>query len=100
MSVKSERITILGSPDFKAYLTEEAAKERISVSELVRRRCEQPLPSEHDERVFAELVATLHTSVTGAKRSLEKGIEDAESVLRELRSKDPEGAGKQRAAAG
>ena len=33
MAVKSERITILGSRDFKSFLNKEAAKERISVSE-------------------------------------------------------------------
>ena len=38
MSAKSERITILGTPEFKSWLTTEAANEGVSVSELVRRR--------------------------------------------------------------
>lgn len=36
---KNERITILGTADFKAFLVAEAEREGVSVSELVRRRC-------------------------------------------------------------
>ncbi len=88
MAIKSERITILGSRDFKSFLSKEAAKERISVSELVRRRCEQRPQNERDEQLFAELIAELRSSVTAAKKNLNKGIRDAESVLKELRSRD------------
>ena len=35
-AVKTERITILGSPDFKAFLSREAKKEGVSLSQLVR----------------------------------------------------------------
>jgi len=38
MAVKSARITILGTPDFKAFLTREAKKEGVSLSKLVRQR--------------------------------------------------------------
>ena len=41
MATKTERVTIWGSSELKAFLTEQASKEHISVSELVRRRCEQ-----------------------------------------------------------
>ncbi len=34
MAVKSARITILGTPDFKAFLTREAKKEGVSLSKL------------------------------------------------------------------
>ncbi len=88
MAIKSERITILGSRDFKSFLSKEAAKERISVSELVRRRCEQRPQNEGDEQLFAELIAELRSSVTAAQENLNKGIRDAESVLKELRSRD------------
>ncbi len=98
MTVKSERITILGSRDFKSFLNKEAAKERISVSELVRRRCEQRPRNEGDEELFAELVAELRTSVTAAKKNLSKGIRDAESVLKELRSRDVDAAPRKKAA--
>lgn len=88
MTVKSERITILGSRDFKSFLNREAKKEHISVSELVRRRCEQQPLNENDEELFAELVTELRTSVSAARKNLNKGIRDAESVLKELRSRD------------
>ena len=39
-AVKTERITILGTPEFKAYLVREAKREGISVSQFVRQRCE------------------------------------------------------------
>ena len=90
MTIKTERITILGSREFKAFLTDEAARERISVSELVRRRCEQRPPDEANEKVFAELVAELRTSVAEAKQNLDKGIHDAETVLKELRAQRAE----------
>ena len=99
MAIKSERITILGSRDFKSFLNKEAAKERISVSELVRRRCEQRPRNEGDEELFAELVAELRTSVSAAKKNLSKGIRDAESVLKELRSRDAHAAPRKKVAA-
>ncbi len=98
MTVKTERITILGSRDFKAFLNEEAAKEHISVSELVRRRCLQRPPNETDEQLFAELVAELRSSVAAAKRNLNKGLRDAEAVLKELRSREAEATGQKAAA--
>ena len=39
MAAKTERITILGTPDFKAFLAREAKKEGVSLSQLVRQRC-------------------------------------------------------------
>ena len=87
MVVKTERITILASADFKEFLTAEAEQERISVSELVQRRCKQPAANEDDEIMFAELVETLQQSVAEAEASLNQGIKDAEATLRELQSK-------------
>lgn len=87
MTAKTQRITILGSLEFKAFLTEEARREGISVSELVRRRCEQRPPDKDDEQVFAELVAQLQSSVEIAKRNLGKGMRNAETILAELRER-------------
>ena len=86
MTVKTERITILGSREFKAFLNDEATRERISVSELVRRRCEQRPPNAEDEKLFKELVSELIGSVAEAKHNLDRGIHDAEAVLKELRA--------------
>ena len=86
MSVKTERITILGTPKFKAFLNAEASSEGISVSQLVRNRCENKA-SNDDEAILLELVSEVNTSANKAKRSLKKGIKDAESILAELRKK-------------
>ena len=85
-AVKTERITILGSPDFKAFLSKEAKKEGVSLSQLVRQRCENK-PSSQDEELLAALVKELGTATARAKLSLEKGLADAEKVLSELRGR-------------
>ncbi len=83
-SVKTERITILGTPDFKAYLHKEAKKEGISVSQLVRQRCEKR-PVNDEEKMLALLTAELQQAAKRAKKSLNKGIADAEKALHQLR---------------
>jgi hypothetical protein len=85
MSVKSERITILSTPEFKAFLGEEAMKEGVSVSELVRSRC-QAVPPSDDELVLKELILLASDATKRAVKSLDRGIDDAESVLAELRA--------------
>ncbi|MEW6353457.1 MAG: hypothetical protein AB1469_04045 [Pseudomonadota bacterium] len=82
--MKSERITVLGTPRFKAFLEEQAKKEKISVSELVRRRCEGR-PSQ-DEEMLTLLAAELKRSVGEAKRSLAEGLSDVRAALAEARA--------------
>jgi uncharacterized protein (DUF1778 family) len=84
MSVKSERITILGTPDFKAFLTSEAKDEGVSVSELVRSRC-QVVPPSDDEIALQELIRLAAEATKRATASLDKGVRDAETTLAELR---------------
>jgi hypothetical protein len=83
-AVKSERITILGSPDFKAFLTREAKKEGVSLSQLVRQRCEDKSPNQ-EAKLLAALVKELGEATARAKSSLDKGLADAEKVLYDLR---------------
>jgi hypothetical protein len=85
MSVQSERITILGTPDFKAFLVKEAKKEGVSMSELVRQRCTQKSANK-DEELLAVLVSEIIKATAKAKKSLEKGLGDAEEVLAAIRS--------------
>ena len=85
-AVKTQRITILGSSDFKDFLKREAKKEGISLSQLVRQRCENKSPN-RDEELLAALVKELSEATARAKLSLEKGLADAEKVLSELRGK-------------
>ena len=83
--MKTERITLLTSPDFKAFLSAEAVREGVSVAELVRTRCERRPTDE--EAILAELTGELNKAVIEAKRSLKSGLDEAQSVLTELRAK-------------
>jgi len=85
MPIKTERITVLGTPEFKAFLASEARNQGISISEFIRRRClGQPLDEEQE--LLLKLVDEVKVATKRAKVSLEKGIRDAERVIRELRS--------------
>ena len=80
--MKTERVTLLTSPQFKAFLTSEAKREGISVGELVRTRCEQkPSP---DDAMLAALVGELRERVRDAKKSLKSGLDEAQAMLAEL----------------
>ncbi len=83
--MKTERVTLLTSPDFKAFLTAEAVREGVSVAELVRRRCERQPPTE-DEALLAALTQELSKAVAEAKRSLDRGLRDAQAVLDDIRA--------------
>ncbi len=63
----------------------EADKEGISISELIRNRC-QAVPPSDDEIALKELIAVASKATKRASKSLEKGINDAEVVLKELRA--------------
>ena len=86
MDTKTERITLLGSQEFKAFLARESRKEGISVSELVRRRCERA-PTD-DERALLALAGELRKATAEARLSLEVGLAAANAVLREVRKAD------------
>ena len=86
MPAKTERITILGTPEFKAFLINQAKQQGVSLSEFVRKRCLDE-SSDKDQQLFLHLVKEVNTATRKAKRSLEKGIADAESVISELRAK-------------
>jgi predicted phage gp36 major capsid-like protein len=83
--MKTERVTLLTSPNFKAFLSAEALREGVSVAELVRTRCERR-PSE-EETVLAALTGELNKAVGEAKRALKGGLDEAQAVLTELRAK-------------
>jgi len=83
-AVKTERITILGTPDFKKFLTQEAKKEGVSLSQLVRQRCENK-SSNKDEELLSALMKEVGEATARAQSSLEKGLSDAENVLAEIR---------------
>jgi hypothetical protein len=83
--MKTERVTLLTTKEFKSFLRAEAQREGVSVAELVRVRCEQrPSP---EEAVLAKLTAELQEALSKAKSSLKEGIKEARSALAELRSR-------------
>lgn len=86
MSAKTERITILGTPEFKTFLTDQADAENISVSEFVRRRCVQPVARDEDIQTLAELVSALHVAVDAARDEMNESLDFAKDVLQELQS--------------
>jgi hypothetical protein len=84
--VKSERVTLLTTKEFKRYLGDEAKREGISVAELVRTRCQRK--PQHDELILAEATLALREALDGARTSLKEGLKEAQNVLHELRSKN------------
>lgn len=86
MSAKTERITILGTPEFKTFLTDQADAENVSVSEFVRRRCVQPVARDEDIQTLAELVSALHVAVDAARDEMSESLDFAKDVLQELQS--------------
>jgi hypothetical protein len=86
--MKSERISVLGTPEFKAFLAREAEKEGISISELVRRRCEG-VPSE-DEALLMRMAEELKQAVAQAKRSLHEGIQAVKETLAKTQQRQQE----------
>ncbi|MBU1666620.1 MAG: hypothetical protein KKG92_14675 [Gammaproteobacteria bacterium] len=78
---KTERITILGTPEFKAFLALEAEKTGISVSELVRTRCEHAPPSNENSETLEALARELTHAVADARQALEAGMADVQEVL-------------------
>ncbi len=86
--MKTERVTLLTTRDFKAFLNSEATNEGVGVAELVRTRCERR--SADDESLLAEMTKELRHAVGHAKASLKSGLDEADAVLAEPRSKRAE----------
>ena len=89
--MKTERVTLLATPQFKAFLGVEAAREGVCVAELVRSRCEQRPDAEG--ALLASLAADLRKAVREAAASLKGGLAEADSVLAELRARREGAAG-------
>jgi len=85
--MKSERITFLATPEFKANLTQLAVRENTSVGEVIRGRFEraQNRPDASEESELRALVADLRVATAKAQISLSEGLAEAEQTLRELR---------------
>ncbi len=82
--MKTERVTLLTSPEFKSFLTKEARREGISVAELVRSRCEGRQGA--DQAMLMTLTAELRGAVKQAKAALKRGLDEANAVMADLRA--------------
>ncbi len=93
--MKSERITFLATPEFKANLTQLAVRENTSVGEVIRGRFEraQNRPDASEESELRALVADLRVATAQAQISLSEGLAEAEQTLRELRKSSQRKAG-------
>jgi guanylate kinase len=93
--MKSERITFLATPEFKANLTQLAVRENTSVGEVIRGRFEraQNRPDASEESELRALVADLRAATAKAQTSLSEGLAEAEQTLRELRKSSQRKAG-------
>lgn len=87
MSTKSERVTILTSPEFKAFLNAEAEKEGVSVAELIRVRCERPAMGDNAEELLAQLTSELKAATARAAKSLDQGMEKAAAALAQIEAR-------------
>lgn len=81
--MKTERITLLGSRKFKAFLAAQAKQSGLSVSELVRRRC-AGWPTE--EMLLKSLTQELQCAVKEANHALSDGITAVNEALEEIRA--------------
>ena len=88
--MKTERVTLLATKEFKRFLQTQAKKEGVSVSELVRNRCEDGVSE--NEQLLVELTAQVAQALLEGRNALKKANEKAESVIKELRAKRQEAA--------
>ena len=82
MAIQTARVTFLTSPDFKAWLVEEARKADVSVSEFIRLRCQNTQNAE--ELVLSEMAAELKKATKRARTSLDRGLKDAQAALKNI----------------
>ena len=81
--MKTERIEFVAPPGLKANLQKEAAKEGISVGELIRQRFE---PSD-DEKELKKLTAVLREATAEASNELSHALNAVDSLVSELKSR-------------
>ena len=82
----TEKISFKATPGFKAWLSSEANKRGLSISELIRTRCQK---SNRTEVIFS-MVTEMHRATQRASMSLERGLREAESTLNELKKRGDE----------
>jgi guanylate kinase len=89
--MKSERITFLATPEFKADLVKLASKQNTSVGEVIRGRFERTPDAAQaaEENELRTLTADLRTAVAEAQASLREGLAEADAALAALHKAQP-----------
>lgn len=80
---QTERITFLATRDFKKWLAAEAKKSGLSISELIRLRCESG--SSEDKIALKACVNEVKVATARANRALDEGLREAYKVINQLR---------------
>ena len=89
--MKTERITILATPTFKAAISKRAQALRIPTSELVRRAVESYDP-DHDEESLNLLVEELEQATKKTEKKLDEALAELTETLEILQSRRREPA--------
>lgn len=80
---QTERITFLATKEFKKWLAVEAKKSGMSISELIRLRCESG--SSEDEIAIKALANEVKEAASRANKALDEGLKEADRVINKLR---------------
>ncbi len=86
MAVPTEEIIIATTPEIKEFLSNEAIKEGVSISEWILRRCIEPAMSDEEKAALAALVNEINISAKRAKISLDQGLAALNSAVAEVKS--------------
>lgn len=88
--MKTERIVLRTTPEFKAFLTRTAQQEGVSIAELVQSRCGPEASAEEAE--LARLLPELRHSLEAARESVRRNLDSVAANLRAMRAARSEGA--------
>lgn len=81
--MKTERIEFVAPSGLKMKLQREAAKESISVGELIRQRFE----SSEEEKELKKLTADLKKATAEAGRDLKQAVDDLGALIGDLQAR-------------
>jgi hypothetical protein len=79
--MKTERVTLLATPDFKRFLEAEAKRQGVSMGELIRIRCGQP---SEEERLLHELAVQLLQELKETKTAIKQANANIDRALADL----------------
>lgn len=79
---QTERVTFLATKEFKKWLEAEAKISGMSISELIRLRCESG--SNEDEISLKALVHEVKLASARANKALDEGLKAANKAIKEV----------------